>query len=585
MAYVAMARKWRPKSFSDMVGQEHIAKTLQNAIEGDRLHRAFLFTGTRGVGKTTSARILARTLNCKGGDPLHPCGECDSCKDIDGGNPMDVLEIDAASNTGVDNIRDVIDRVQYPPVIGKYKVFIIDEVHMLSTGAFNALLKTLEEPPEHVIFIFATTEVNKVPQTILSRVQRFDFKRLTMDQIRGRLRYICEQEGINATDEALDIFAEKADGSMRDGLTYFDQAYAFTGSEMTADAVRSILGIPPVELFFSLINAIEGHELKGVFKMVDDACTRGIEFTPLLDGFGKFLRNLLYTRIDAFTADDLSITDELYSKFKNTGLNLSNGDLLRISKMLTDLQGQLRYSTNPRLLVETTFARMAWLDRLVELRKVLNNVNKLNGASDEALKKKVTEVAAALNESFPPTVDSGESVTDIPYSDPFAGYSDSSAGTYSRYELAAAWPTICANFADDGDLMFSAAMAGTVLETGDVKANPFPVALTYVGETENNDSWNYQSIKEHPEFVTRLQTILEDKLQTKIELSIKTRAYTEEERHIRETAKMSPYELDMQKEPGFAKLQEIFAAELVYSVPLKKATVTSAADENEENDN
>ena len=383
-----MARKWRPKSFSDMVGQEHIAKTLQNAIEGDRLHRAFLFTGTRGVGKTTSARILARTLNCKGGDPLHPCGECDSCKDIDGGNPMDVLEIDAASNTGVDNIRDVLERVQYPPVIGKYKVFIIDEVHMLSTGAFNALLKTLEEPPEHVIFIFATTEVNKVPQTILSRVQRFDFKRLTMAQIRGRLRFICEQEGINATDEALDIFAEKADGSMRDGLTYFDQAYAFTGSEMTADSVRSILGIPPVELFFSLINAIENHDLKGVFKMVDEACSRGIEFTPLLDGFGKFLRNLLYTRINAFSADDLSITEELYSKFKSVALGLSNGDLLRISKMLIDLQAQLRYSTNPRLMVETSFARMAWLDRLVDLRKALAAINDPKSAADEALKKK-----------------------------------------------------------------------------------------------------------------------------------------------------------------------------------------------------
>ena len=269
MAYVAMARKWRPQSFADMVGQEHIAKTLQNAIEGGRLHHAFLFTGTRGVGKTTSARILARTLNCTGGDPLHPCGQCESCKDIAGGTPMDVFEIDAASNTGVDNIRDVIERVQYPPVIGKYKVFIIDEVHMLTTGAFNALLKTLEEPPEHVIFIFATTEVNKVPQTILSRVQRFDFKRLTIEQIRSRLRYICEQEGINATDEALDIFAEKADGSMRDGLTYFDQAYAFTGNEMSADAVRSVLGIPPVELFFTLISAIEGHDLKGCFKMVD----------------------------------------------------------------------------------------------------------------------------------------------------------------------------------------------------------------------------------------------------------------------------------------------------------------------------
>ncbi len=570
-----MARKWRPKSFADMVGQEHIAKTLQNAIEGDRLHRAFLFTGTRGVGKTTSARILARTLNCKGGDPLHPCGVCDSCKDIDGGNPMDVLEIDAASNTGVDNIRDVIDRVQYPPVIGKYKVFIIDEVHMLSTGAFNALLKTLEEPPEHVIFIFATTEVNKVPQTILSRVQRFDFKRLTMEQIHSRLRFICEQEGINATDEALDIFAEKADGSMRDGLTYFDQAYAFTGNEMTADAVRSILGIPPVELFFSLINAIENHDLKGVFKMVDDACTRGIEFTPLLDGFGKFLRNLLYTRIEAFSADDLSITAELYSKFKSTALGLSNGDMLRISKMLIDLQAQLRYSTNPRLMVETTFARMAWLDRLTDLRKALAAINDPKSASDEALKKKVTEVTAALDASPEP---------EIPYSDPFANY-DENGGAYSRYEIAAAWNSICASFADDGDLVFSAAMAGTKLETGDVNENPFPIFLTYVGETDNNTSWNYQQLQEHPEFINRLENILEDKLQTKISLTVKTRAYTQEEREIRAKAKMTPYELDLQNEQILKKLQEIFAAELVYSMPLKRSAVPQNDESEEINDN
>ena len=570
MAYVAMARKWRPKSFSDMVGQEHIAKTLQNAIEGDRLHRAFLFTGTRGVGKTTSARILARTLNCKGGDPLHPCGECDSCKDIDGGNPMDVLEIDAASNTGVDNIRDVLERVQYPPVIGKYKVFIIDEVHMLSTGAFNALLKTLEEPPEHVIFIFATTEVNKVPQTILSRVQRFDFKRLTMDQIRGRLRFICEQEGINATDEALDIFAEKADGSMRDGLTYFDQAYAFTGNDMTADAVRSILGIPPVELFFALVNAIENHDLKGVFKMVDDACTRGIEFTPLLDGFGKFIRNLLYTRINAFSADDLSITEELYSKFKNTALSLSNGDILRISKMLIDLQAQLRYSTNPRLMVETTFARMAWLDRLTDLRKALAAINDPKSASDEALKKKVAEVEQVLDSS---TEDES----------PFANIPDDSAGIYSRYEIASAWPTLCAGFANDGDLMFSAALAGSTLETGDTHENPFPIALTYVGETENNASWNYQQFMEHPEFLERLQTILEDKLQTKIALKVKTRAYTEAEKQIEAVRRMTPYEQDLQKEPNLEKLQKIFAAELVYSAQLKKS-VAPTCDDSDIND-
>ena len=553
-----MARKWRPKSFSDMVGQEHIAKTLQNAIEGDRLHRAFLFTGTRGVGKTTSARILARTLNCKGGDPLHPCGECDSCKDIDGGNPMDVLEIDAASNTGVDNIRDVLERVQYPPVIGKYKVFIIDEVHMLSTGAFNALLKTLEEPPEHVIFIFATTEVNKVPQTILSRVQRFDFKRLTMAQIRGRLRFICEQEGINATDEALDIFAEKADGSMRDGLTYFDQAYAFTGSEMTADSVRSILGIPPVELFFSLINAIENHDLKGVFKMVDEACSRGIEFTPLLDGFGKFLRNLLYTRINAFSADDLSITEELYSKFKSVALGLSNGDLLRISKMLIDLQAQLRYSTNPRLMVETSFARIP------------------NQQSTRRYTTKVAEVAEALAPEPTPEQD---------LSMAFGNYPDTNAGAYSRYEIASAWPTICASFADDGDLVFTAALAGTRLETGDIHENPFPIALTYVGETENNTSWNYQQLQEHPEYIARLQTILEDKLQTKITLSIKTRAYTEAERQIEAAKKMSPFELDLQNEPGLAKLQEIFAAELVYSTQMKKNVAPTGDFIDSNNDN
>ena len=572
MAYIAMARKWRPQSFSDMVGQEHIAKTLENAIQGGRLHHAFLFTGTRGVGKTTSARILARTLNCKGSDPLHPCGECDSCKDISGGNPMDVYEIDAASNTSVDNIRDVIERVQYPPVIGKYKIFIIDEVHMLSTGAFNALLKTLEEPPSHVIFIFATTEVNKVPQTILSRVQRFDFKRLTVDQIRSRLRYICEQEGIKATDEALDIFAEKADGSMRDGLTYFDQAYAFTGNEMTAESVRSVLGIPPVELFFSLIQSIENHDIKGCFRMVDDAVKIGIEFIPLLDGFGKFLRNLLYARLDAFTPDALNITEELYTKYKSCAQGLTNGDILRISKMLIDLQGTLRYSTNPRLLVETTFARMAWLDRLVDLRKALAAINDPKSAENDAVKKKVTEVAAMI--------DAQEEVQ-ASYDDPFAGYEQNGVQGFSRYEISAAWPSILSSIANDGDYVFSAAIANTTLETGDPEMNPFPIALTYAGTTENADNWGYRQMTEHPEYVERVTRILEDRLQTKIALSIRTRAYTESELAEQRQAKMSPYELDLEKDQGLKKLQQMFAAELVFSRKLKRAAMVEQSDEED----
>ncbi len=580
MAYVAMARKWRPQSFSDMVGQEHIAKTLQNAIEGGRLHHAFLFTGTRGVGKTTSARILARTLNCTGGDPLHPCGECESCKSIMNGSNMDVFEIDAASNTGVDNIREVIEKVQYPPVVSKYKIFIIDEVHMLSTGAFNALLKTLEEPPEHVIFIFATTEVNKVPQTILSRVQRFDFKRLSIEQVRSRLRFICEQEGINASDETLDIFAEKADGSMRDGLTYFDQAFAFTGSDMNPDSVRSVLGIPPVELFFTLINAIEGHDLKTCFKMVDDACKRGIEFIPLLDGFGKFLRNLLYTRLEAFTPDVLNLSEEMYTKHKSAVPALKNGDILRISKMLIDLQGTLRYSTNPRLLVETTFARMAWLDHLTDLRRALAAINDPRSADNEALKKKVTEVQGMLD------AQEQNQATSNSVQNPFDNFKSSLFGgeaTYSRYEIAAAWGTICSHIADE-DLYFSVALSDTVLETGDLQETPFPITITYVGETENAGTWSYKQIQENPEYIDRIKQILEQKLQTPVNLSIKTRAYTAEERQQKYQETLSTFELDRQKEPNFAEFVNKFKSELIYSTKIKKTQDQAEPAETEETD-
>lgn len=499
---------------------------------------------------------------------------------------MDIFEIDAASNTGVDNIRDVIERVQYPPVIGKYKIFIIDEVHMLSTGAFNALLKTLEEPPEHVIFIFATTEVNKVPQTILSRVQRFDFKRLSVEQVRSRLRYICEQENINASDETLDVFAEKADGSMRDGLTYFDQAYAFTGSEMTAEAVRSVLGIPPVELFFTLINAIESHDLKACFRMVDDASKRGIEFTPLLDGFGKFLRNLLYSRLDAFTAEALNVSDEMYSKYKSAVPGLGNVDILRISKMLIDLQATLRYSTNPRLLVETTFARMAWLDRIVDLRRALAAINDPANASasadQEALKKKVTDVQNMLDaQEEAKTLQQAEE-------NPFAAMERGVSGgyygdVYSRYEVAAAWGAIKNRIAEDYDFAFSVALNDTVLETGNLQETPFPIALTYLGET-GQESWGPKQMEEHPEYLDRLRQILENALQTSVLLTVRTRAYNAQERHQRAQAQLSPYELDIQKEPGLQRLKELFQAEWIYSRKSKRQIQIQQTEQDQELD-
>lgn len=566
MAYIAMARKWRPNSFQDMVGQEHIAKTLQNAIEGGRLHHAFLFTGTRGVGKTTSARILARTLNCMGSNPLSPCGVCASCKDISGGNPMDVLEIDAASNTGVDNIRELLERVQYAPMIGKYKVFIIDEVHMLSNGAFNALLKTLEEPPSHVIFIFATTEVNKVPQTILSRVQRFDFKRLTTNQIIDRLKYICDQEKITTDVEALGIFAEKADGSMRDALTYFDQAYAFTGNDLTANSVRSILGIPPNELYFKLIHAFAVHDIKECFEMVDKACSIGVEFSPLLDGFGKFLRNLLYSRLDSVTAEELNITPELFGQLKKTASELSNGDLLRLSKILTELQSKLHHTSNPRLLVETTFARMAWLDHMTDLRRALAAINDYPDASNEALKKKVTEVTTSL-----------DSVQNSPST---ASWESSSTPQYSRYEISSAWNTICRQLSDDHDLLFTAALSGTSLLTPDLKATPFPVTIQFKTEDKNENNWSYKQFLTNTEFQERLVRILEDYLQTTVELKVAQRLLSESEIQIEAKKKRTPYEKDLEDEKIFTILNQLFDTELVFSRKIPKNFSKTECDSN-----
>lgn len=613
MAYIAMARKWRPESFNDLVGQEHIAKTIENAIVGGRLHHAFLFTGTRGVGKTTSARILAKTLNCTGGDPLVPCGKCKSCLDIASGHPMDVIEIDAASNTGVDNIRDLLEQTQYTPMIGKYKVFVIDEVHMLSKGAFNALLKTLEEPPPHVIFIFATTEVNKVPQTILSRVQRFDFKRLTTKQITSRLKYICEQESISTDAEALGMIAEKADGSMRDALTFFDQAYAFTGNDMNADSVRSVLGVPPNDLYFALLESIEKHDLKGTFAVVDKASETGVEFAPLLDGFAKFVRNRLYVKVGGISAEELNISEGLYEKLNSCAPSLGNGDLLRIARILTDLQGNIRRSTNPRLLVESAFARMAYLDRVVDLKRALAAIN---DPAFQGSKKKLTEpqaqaLAAAFTAPAPvpqaapapaapsdspftidfdsfdapkasepaPTVDFGgpemdssmvidfggapafddeHGLDDAPN---FVGSSDDFGGEQSitRYDICNSWQQLIRSSFSQEMGFFATSLNGSTLEHGDFQENPFRLKVVYPASFK----WGYDQMMTREDYRERLANLLEDRLQTKVSVTYELL----EPKPGEEVSgvPLSPWESDLQKEPGLAEFTQRFMAELVAS--------------------
>ena len=626
MAYIAMARKWRPKSFNDLVGQEHIAKTIENAISGGRLHHAFLFTGTRGVGKTTSARILARTLNCTGGNPLVPCGKCKSCLDIESGHPMDVIEIDAASNTGVDNIRDLLEQTQYTPMIGKYKVFVIDEVHMLTTSSFNALLKTLEEPPPHVIFIFATTEVNKVPQTILSRVQRFDFKRLSTKQITGRLKYICEQEGISTDAEALGMIAEKADGSMRDALTFFDQAYAFTGNDMNAESVRSVLGIPPNELYFSLLESIENHDIKGTFAVIEKASETGVEFAPLLDGFAKFIRNKLYVKVGGISAESLNISDALFGKLESASPNLSNGDLLRIARILTDLQGNIRRSANPRLLVESAFARMAYLDRVVDLKRALAAIN---DPASQGAKKKLAEpnfsapapVAASTpaapsanfssstaslssnspsapadNSPFaidfdaplggnsspknpapepqtppaepePPMDDVGMSIDFgggdfIPEPEEHANLDNFGAEMdaprqYTRYDVCNAWQELVRSSFSRELGFFATSLNGSYLEHGDFNENPYRLKVVYPASFK----WGYDQMMSREDYRNRLETILEDRLQTKVVVSYELLEPKPGEEIS--SVPLTPWETDLQKEPVLAQFAERFMAELI----------------------
>jgi DNA polymerase III subunit gamma/tau len=373
MAYLVMARKWRPRNFDEMVGQEHIARTLRNAIEGKRIAHAYLFTGTRGVGKTTSARILAKALNCEKGPTPSPCDVCDSCKAVSAGTSMDVLEIDGASNRGVGEIRELREQVKYAPMQGTFKVYIIDEVHMLTKEAFNALLKTLEEPPAHVVFLFATTEANKVPHTILSRVQRFDFKRISEAQIRGRLEFICGKEGITFETEALEAIARKADGSMRDGLSLFDQVLAFSGSNLTLDDARRILGLPPDELFSQLLDALVEHNPAACYGLIERVVGEGIELGEFLLGFGTHLRDILFARQEGMAASALGFSERRFLELRSTHAELRDGDLIRYGKMVSDMLAGLKQAAHPRLHIEMGVLRMAALDRIATLSQLMQS--------------------------------------------------------------------------------------------------------------------------------------------------------------------------------------------------------------------
>ena len=359
MSYTALYRKFRPDNFEDVKGQEHIVTTLKNQIKAERIGHAYLFTGTRGTGKTTVAKIFAKAVNCESPVEGSPCGKCASCRSIASGASMNVIEIDAASNNGVDNIREIVEEVSYSPAEGKYKVYIIDEVHMLSIGAFNALLKTLEEPPSYVIFILATTEVHKIPITILSRCQRYDFRRITIDTIAGRMRELMEAEQVQIEDKALRYVAKMADGSMRDGLSLLDQCIAFhMDKELTYDMVLDVLGAVDTSVFGRLFRSVLNADVLSCIGILEEVVIQGRELAQFVSDFTWYLRNIMLVKATDNIEDVIDVYTENLARLKEEAELAQLDTIMRYIRIFSELSGQLRYASQKRILTEIALIKL-----------------------------------------------------------------------------------------------------------------------------------------------------------------------------------------------------------------------------------
>ena len=359
MSYLALYRKFRPDSFEDVKGQEHITTTLKNQIKAERIGHAYLFCGTRGTGKTTAAKIFAKAVNCEHPVDGSPCGECRMCRSIASGSSMNVIEIDAASNNGVDNIREIREEVAYRPTEGRYKVYIIDEVHMLSIGAFNALLKTLEEPPEYVIFILATTEVHKIPVTILSRCQRYDFRRIDVETISARLQELMLKEQVEVEDKAIRYIARAADGSMRDALSLLDQCIAFyLGEKLSYEHVLDVLGAVDTEVFGRLLRQIVQRDVGSLMSSVEELIMQGRELGQLSTDFTWYLRNLLLAKTSDNIEEVLGVSRENLDRMKEEAQLLEVESLLRYIRIFSELSGQLKYASQKRVLFEVALIKL-----------------------------------------------------------------------------------------------------------------------------------------------------------------------------------------------------------------------------------
>jgi DNA polymerase III subunit gamma/tau len=380
MSYQVTARKWRPMIFDDVVGQDHITNTLRNAIASNRVAHAYIFSGTRGCGKTTTARILARALNCLSPVNQNPDNTCEVCKEIIEGRGLDVIEIDGASNRGVEEIRNLRDSVRYTPTRGSYKIYIIDEVHMLTKEAFNALLKTLEEPPTHVVFIFATTEVHKVPTTILSRCQRFNFRRIAIEEIVRTLTAIAKAEQITIEEDALVVIARRADGSLRDAQSIFDQVRSFCGTDIKTVELLKAFNVVDQDIYFRMSDILKNHNIREAIQLIDEIIKSGYDLREFIGGLTEHLRNLLIVHSTEST-QLIEVSEHYKKRYETIANQFSEQDILRYIKQGNELDQALRWATQPRYRLEAGLIQMVKMESSLQIGELLQQI--------ELLKKKI----------------------------------------------------------------------------------------------------------------------------------------------------------------------------------------------------
>ena len=400
MTYQVLSLKWRPQTFSDVVGQDHVTQTLKNAFAKERVGQGYVFTGPRGVGKTTMARLMAKGLNCQNPVDHEPCNTCSTCLEITESRSMDVLEIDGASNRGIDEIRNLRENIKFPPMNAKFKVYIIDEVHMLTTQAFNALLRTLEEPPPHGKFIMCTTDIHKMPATIISRCQRYDFNRISSTIITERMKYILDEEKITYDNESLSAISLKADGSMRDALSILDQVISFAGEKIEFENITKVLGLIPYDLFFDLTKSIKEKHAESLVDVLNKIRSLGTPLEDVVNGLNQHLRNLLIGTVVG-AESSLEVNPELQERYAAEAKHWERRDLMRFSQVFSKLEPEIRRAAQPQILLEMNLLKMLEMDQSVTIEEILNSKPQ-SSAAPKPVQYEIPEVV----EKKPPSVSS-----------------------------------------------------------------------------------------------------------------------------------------------------------------------------------